>query len=510
VIVEQKRQGWLFAGVAISVLLLMVLVLYQHTLVYLIGLWNRLHAGEYGHGYLVLAISVFLIARERRGLLAITPCPSYTALAAVIASSLLWLVASLVDVNMMEAVALLLLVVSLVWVVLGDGAIRVLIFPLFFIGFAIPIWFPLSPLLQDLTANAVFWVVRLLEVPAFRQENMIIVPAGTLSVEEACSGLRYLLAALTLGTLYAYLNFHTLRSRLLVVLISAAVAVLANIIRVFIVVYLGYITEMQHPFVNDHLMLGWYLFGGLVVILLFTDARLYKYYRPVVVDGAIKHGSLQSESCNKDKWQYGIIVIITIALISVAPALVYQINNQEPVSNQQVNLVLPGGAGGWSAYNATNDDWMPVFNGAINHKQGYRKDNSYVTLYLGYYPEQVQGKELINDLNKISDQKEWRSRYTRARPVRLQDDNVLEQWLENSDGSQRLVWYWYYVAGRTTTSEYTAKLLQVFGMLTGEWRASLIAVAIDVNGTADDARRMLEDFIIENDPTGLMDSHSEA
>ena len=174
---------WRIAGIVISLLLLLTLVLYQQTVLYLVGLWNNYEIGEYGHGYLVLAISLYLIIQRRRELATLTPCPNYWALVVVVASSLLWLIAVLVDVNMMHAVALLALVLAIVWTVMGNRVTRVLMFPILFIGFAIPVWFPLSPLLQDLTADVVFWFIRLLEVPALRQENMIVVPAGKLSIE---------------------------------------------------------------------------------------------------------------------------------------------------------------------------------------------------------------------------------------------------------------------------------------------------------------------------------------
>ncbi|MBT8439284.1 MAG: exosortase [Gammaproteobacteria bacterium] len=233
---EQQRQAWQIAGISIVFLLLLTLLLYWQTVQYLTSLWGNIPEGNYGHGYLVLAISVYLIISNRRILLEIKPCPSLLALFAVMTSSLLWLAAVLTDVNMMQTVGLLLLIPSAVWLVTGSRVTGHLLFPVLYIGFAIPVWFPLSPLLQDLTADTVFWLIRLLEVPALRQENVIVLPAGKLSVEEACSGLRYLLAALTLGTLYAYLNYQSAWGRMLVVFISALTAILANIIRVFIVV----------------------------------------------------------------------------------------------------------------------------------------------------------------------------------------------------------------------------------------------------------------------------------
>ena len=254
--ITEQRHAWRIAAISITVLLLLTLILYQQTVLYLTGLWNQYKTGNYAHGYLVLAISVYLIVMNRKKLATLIPRSSYHALPAVFAASLLWLAAELVDVNVVQAVALLLLLLAVVWAVFGNQVTSILVFPILFLGFAVPIWFPLSPLLQDLAADVVYWAIRLVGVPASRQENLILLPAGTFSVEESCSGLRYLLAALTLGTLYAYLYYKTVHARVIVVLVSAGAAILANIIRVFIVVYAGYATEMQHHYVHDHEMLG--------------------------------------------------------------------------------------------------------------------------------------------------------------------------------------------------------------------------------------------------------------
>ncbi len=502
--VEQSRHAWRIAGISIATLLLLVLVLYQQTVLYLSGLWNNFEIGEYGHGYLVLAISIFLVVRNRRQLALLTPCPNYRALPAVITACLLWLASVLVDVNMMQTVGLLLIVLAVIWMVLGSKVTSAMMFPVLFLGFAIPIWFPLSPLLQDLTADVVFWFIRLLDVPALRQENMIIVPAGNLSIEEACSGLRYLLAALTLGMLYAYLNYETFRARLLVVLISAAAAVVANIVRVFIVVYLGYATEMQHPYVHDHLMLGWYLFGGLVAMLLFIDTRLYRHYRESDANSEANHAVLQPERtkyavCTKGKQHYAITLIVTAIIVSIAPAIVYAVNNQPRMKNIDIDIRLPAGTGGWKGPLVVEDDWMPVYHGAITTRQQYIKDNDQIITYIGYYPAQKQGQELINDLNRINNKEIWRTRYPRARLNNTGARRVLEQLMQKSDGTKRLVWYWYRVAGRKTTNKYVAKMLQVVGLLGRDTQAHIVAIAVDANDDIELARGVLTGFVETNE-----------
>ena len=77
---ENIKPGWPFTATIITFVLLLMLVLYQQTVVYLGGKWNDISIGEYAHGYLVLAISLYLVIYNRKKLGQLTPCPSYIAL----------------------------------------------------------------------------------------------------------------------------------------------------------------------------------------------------------------------------------------------------------------------------------------------------------------------------------------------------------------------------------------------------------------------------------------------
>lgn len=508
--IEQARIKWSLpwplASVTIAVFLMLTLVLYQQTVLYLVEKWNQLAIGEYAHGYLVLAISLYLILRKRRKLAMLTPSLNYRALPVVVVVGLLWLVAVLVQVSIVQAVALLLLILSVTWMLLGNQVTKELLFPILFIIFAIPVWFPLSPLLQELTANVVFWIIRLIEVPAFRQETMIQVPSGMLSVTEACAGLRYLLAAMILGTLYAWLNYEGLRARIIVVLICAFTAVLANIVRVLIVVYLAYVSEMQHPLVDDHLMLGWYIFGGMVVVLLLVDMRLYRYHR---LDDADRKAAQNSRDENHlapyesktSILNYIIIVVAGLVAVSLGPATVYSFTNHPDLYIPDNKLKLPEKEGGWASVSGLSDDWQPVYHGAQNQKAVYKKGEAKVILYIGYYTDQYQGEELINSLNRISNEDVWKIAYSSAHLMDNADYQVLEQFLEKSGGEKRLVWYWYVVADHTTTNRYEAKLLQVLGLLTGKHHAYVVAVSTDVGDSKEGAREKLLDFIVQVMPS---------
>lgn len=492
--------AWRNLGGAIALLMLLTLFLYQQTIMYLMRMWGQLD-GDYGHGYLVLLISAYMIFHNRRRLMALTPCPERRAILALLAASMLWMVAALVDIEVLQPVGLLLLLMSIIWLMLGTQALRVLVLPVLFIGFAIPVWFPLLPVLQELTTDAVFWAIRIMNIPALRLENMIVLPSGKLSVEETCSGLRYLMAALTLGTLFAYLNYVAFSARLIVVLVVAGAAVMANILRVFTVVYLGYTTDMQHPLVSDHVTFGWYIFAGMVVVLLVIDMLIHRVYLhdSIRAPDAVVH---ELTPCTKVRSQLVVTVLSGVLLVSAGPIIVSWIKNQPQSTSYPVQIKLSVDAGRWSVIDGVEDDWVPQYRGAVDHKLIFQDDNNReIHLYLGMYPIQKQGEELIYDSNTISGDRVWSARYQRAKQYNFGGQLVLEQLLEKDDGSQRLVWYWYHVAGQDTVSEYQAKALQVLGFLIDKRQASILAIAAELDGEPDYTREMLGQFVEEMAPS---------
>ncbi|HSG10901.1 MAG TPA: exosortase A, partial [Gammaproteobacteria bacterium] len=301
----------------LGLMLLLLLVLYRDTTLYLAGIWSNWEDGGYSHGYLVVLISCYIIYSERRMLVRMAPCPYVPALLAVAACGLIWSVAGVATVQGMQAAVLLPLVTSVVWVVLGTQVTLKLLLPLMFVGLAIPVWSPLLPPLQVITAESAFWLTRLYGIPAFMQDFTLHLPAGRLSIHEACSGLHYLLAGVTLGVFYAWLNYRRWWSGLLGVLTIAVGAILANVLRVFIIIVLAYNTDMQHPYVEDHLRLGWYLFGALVFLLLLAD----QLFGRRAGKACAEHVAIPATSCKYATASRLVIFSITAALLTAGPVM---------------------------------------------------------------------------------------------------------------------------------------------------------------------------------------------
>ena len=488
---------WRHAGPVLAGLLLLVLLLYHATVLDVLAKWGQFEQGEFAHGYLVLAISVYMVFVGRHRLAELNPCGNALALVAIAMAGLLWLVARVVDVQMVQALAVVLLLMSVIWTITGNRVARQLLLPVLFLCFAIPIWSPLSPLLQELTADVVFWLTRAAGVPAMRHEQMIILPFGSLSIDEACSGLRYLLAALTLGIVYAWMNYQDIRARLLVVMIAAITAIISNIIRVFIVVYLAYTTRMQHPWVSDHLAFGWWLFGGMLVLLLVIDILLSRRRAPQPVQAA-HNQPVNSPVCDHDRGTRVVIALLAAVLIAAGPVLAAMLEPQDDTA-QVVTVELPDGQQGWTGPQPTTDGWTPLYHGAIASRQAYQKDGRMLLLYRGDYPVQQQGSELISDLNAIADQSLWRLTPAQSRELDGGQWRVIEQQITSITGEKKLVWYWYQVAGVATTSRYAAKLLQVYGLLRARPDATIMAVAAGVDHDLQDARKQLADFVFAHE-----------
>ena len=84
----------------------------------------------------------------------------------------------------------------------------------------------------------------------------------------ACSGIRYLLATITVGTVYAYLNISSGLKRGMFLVASVLVALVGNWMRALGIVLLGHYSGNKLAVGADHLVYGWVFFGFLVFFLI--------------------------------------------------------------------------------------------------------------------------------------------------------------------------------------------------------------------------------------------------
>jgi exosortase len=219
----------------------LALVVYWRGLSIMVGEWRS--NPDAGHGFLIVPIAAYLAWRRRAEFRAQPAAVSRPALAVVVAALLLYLLARYAEIEFLSAVSFLLLVGGVLWHALGAARLRVWAFPYLFLWFMIP-WPDL--LVEFLSFPMQLWsarlaaaVIGLFGTPVIREGVNLHVADYTFAVAAPCSGMRSLIALMALAALLAYLCRGALWRRSVVFLLGLPMALIANVIRIVIVVVIG-------------------------------------------------------------------------------------------------------------------------------------------------------------------------------------------------------------------------------------------------------------------------------
>lgn len=263
-----KRIMWL-----VLLFTLTVFALFYDTAWSMVSIWIR--SETYAHGFIILPISLWLAWEKRAELARMEIRPNFWVLGLMVPVGFVWLLSSLVDVLVVQQLTLVTLLVLGIWAIVGNIIAAALSFALGFLFLAVPMGEDLVPPMMEFTATSTVWLIQMTGIPVYREGLYFTLPTGHWSVVEACSGIRYLIASFTLGLLYAYLTYRSLPRRLLFVLASIIVPVIANTLRAYMIVMLGHMSEMKIATGVDHLIYGW-VFFGIVMMLLFWIGSLWR------------------------------------------------------------------------------------------------------------------------------------------------------------------------------------------------------------------------------------------
>jgi exosortase len=219
---------------------------------------------NYSHGYFVIPLAAYFAWERREALLGAPRQPS-AAGAALVAASLLLLVAGTLGAELfLTRVSLVGVLAGSVLFVWGRAPFRLLLFPMAFLLLMIPlpaivfnqIAFPLQLLASQVGETA----IAAAGIPVLREGNVLHLPARTLEVAEACSGIRSLVSLLMLAIVLGCFTEPRMPARVLLVVAAVPIAILANAARV---AGTGLVAEWVSPAAADgffHSFSGWLIF----------------------------------------------------------------------------------------------------------------------------------------------------------------------------------------------------------------------------------------------------------
>ncbi|KXJ41547.1 MAG: hypothetical protein AXA67_05360 [Methylothermaceae bacteria B42] len=487
--------GWRTALVALTISLLFLFAAYWQTFFSMASIWWR--SETFAHGMLIFPISLYLIWKRRDVLASLAPQPDWRGLIVLFGLGFGWLLANVVDVLVIQQLCFIAMILVLVWTYLGWRIAWEIAFPLGFLFFAVPIGEFLVPPLMNFTADFTVKLIELTGIPIYREGTFFSIPSGDWSVVEGCSGLRYLIASLTLGCLYAYLTYRTLWRRLLFIALSVGFPIIANGLRAFMIVMIAHYSDMRLALGVDHYIYGW-VFFGLVMLLMFWIGSLWKEPEWKEEDASQANSRVQTGAMSKNALI--VLALATALMLAIWPVRAMQIREKSMADFTKVTLSLPEGTAGWHRMNEKMTPWEPRYlypdaKAVATYSNGTQK----VTLFVLYYRTQVQDKELVNSQNILVPQKHpvWMMPGESKIPVKLDNQTItVRQGRVQSSFQKLLVWRWNWVSDTFTANDYLAKLLEAKDKVLGRSKdAAGIVVAVEYDDSVGPAEKTLHQFL---------------
>jgi exosortase A len=455
----------------------------------------------FAHGFIALPCAAWMIWRRREDWAQVEQRTWWPGLAALLGCGALWLAGRLGGVASLEELAAVAAIPATLLLLAGPSIVRALAFPLAFLFFAVPIGEFLTPIMMNYTADATVMALRWSGVPVYREGLHFMVPTGRWSVVEACSGLRYLIASLALGVLYAYLQFRTLRYRLMFIGMAVIVPIVANWIRAYMIVMLGHLSNMKIATGVDHLVYGWLFFGIVMAAMFWFGSRLREPASAAAAPRAsaaargpgsfgVENAASAAQSGPAPRAGSPPRPPVVIATLFAAVAVLAW----RPVAGAMLEATHPIRVGpalraALAAFpEAPTLPFEPAYFDAREAVRLSRSvDGQPVDVHAFYYARQHESQEMIharNTLVKLDDPR-WSIRSSGSESTPFGE--VASYRLASPGGATLLVWYWYAVDGWQSPSAYRAKAATAWSLATGHGDHSLAVTLATPIGDDDDA-----------------------
>ncbi len=471
---------------------------------------------EYGYGYIIPFITLFLIWQRKEKLAEQAFEPTLLAVPLLILSGLIYFVGAVSTTHTLSQYALVMTLLSLAYGILGWRAFKIVAIPIFLLFFMVPlppfIYNNLSGKLQLLSSEMGVAVIRAFDISVYLEGNVIDLGTYKLQVVEACSGLRYLFPLVSLSFVAAYLYSVETWKRVIIFLSSIPITVFMNSFRIGVIGVLVeyYGIEQAEGFLHD--FEGWIIFMacmGILFVEMAILARIGKNKRKLSEVFGIEVVEPADKDCEKKVQKVGFVhyaLLATLALYSVSTLYI-----QERVDTKLERKSFDGfplAIDNWKGHRTylerkildslKADDYIMV-----DYDDG---SNMPVNFYIAYYASQQAGSAAhspracipgggwkINDLQTV----DLDGVTFMGKPL-----SVNRMIIKKGDFGQ-LVYYWFQQRDRVVTNEYMVKWYLFWDALTrNRTDGSLVRLTIPFSPgvEAADADKKMAVFLNEVEP----------
>lgn len=234
---EVIAETWDWKSVPAGPLLLLaglLVALYWDVVASMAGVWWDDPA--YSHGLLIPPLALYLAWIDKEALLGVPARSDSRGLLVTAFGCLMLIVGKLGAEYFVTRLSLVVILAGLALTFWGFERLRRLFFPLILLATMVPlpaiVYNRLAAPLQLFSSWVASETLTWMNIPVFRDGNVMNLPEITLGVAEACSGLRSLSSLTVLSLVVGFFFLTTLGGRVSLFLLAFPVAILINVVRV--------------------------------------------------------------------------------------------------------------------------------------------------------------------------------------------------------------------------------------------------------------------------------------
>ncbi len=469
------------AFAVVLVTIFTVLVIYADTFSLMASVWLR--SDTFAHGLLVVPVTVYLLFRARYILVERDPEVKWLLLLPLVFLVGLWLMASISAVNVIAEFALIAMIPIVLMTIFGYQAFSAIAFPVAYLIFAVPTGEFLIPPLIELTTYGTVFLLQLTGIPVFQDGRFLTTPTGNFNVEEACSGLRYLIGAIAIGVLFAYFFLQSWQKRVLFLGIVIVLTIIANVLRAYMIVVIAHLSDMKLAVGVDHFLYGWVLFGVLLAVIFLIGLRYSDSSGELP-----RPDSLSLRFANKltNQWRrFVVAAVVCGAVLLVGPLTLRAFPSSNLYETDIISLpVLVGDARLVADHQRL--PWVKADPGPMERHSEYRGNGTQFFVHV------LLGSPAIKDRDASS----FPSRFGASEYIVIDEYRVnlkvagetivVNQLRLRRSGRNILLNYWFVIGDQITANSVVAKSLEVWQILSGgKGRTALVSLAVEESGLDD-------------------------
>ncbi|SPD74984.1 conserved membrane hypothetical protein [uncultured Desulfobacterium sp.] len=235
---------------------------------------------NYSHGFLIPIIAAYLVWQRKERLSIIQARPSNAGMIIFLGGLFIFLFSYIGAELFTMRFSMLIVIFGLVAFLMGIEFGKAALIPVAYLVFMIPIpaiiWNKLAFPLKLFATKMAVGTIGLLNIPVYREGNIIHLSNTTLQVVDACSGMRSLASLLALSAAFAFITNHSKTRKWLLFISAIPIAIFLNIVRLSVTAVLAqhYGPQSAEGFLHE--FSGLFVFAFAILCLYLVHAALQK------------------------------------------------------------------------------------------------------------------------------------------------------------------------------------------------------------------------------------------